>query len=99
MKSADGRFDYLDLGYQSAPAGSGAMDVHRFAYRCRSYPDRWCSVNLRGRGHDLAEGSWTWDGNIDKPTLAPSINCHDCWHGFIEAGVFKTAAKTPEASQ
>lgn len=49
-----------------------------------------------------AEGKlciWGWDGNVDKPTLTPSINCiaekegrptGGCgWHGFITAGVIK----------
>lgn len=29
---------------------------------------------------------WTWDGNRDRPTFSPSINCTRCWHGFIENG-------------
>ncbi len=42
---------------------------------------------------------WGWDGNRDRPTLTPSINClaekdgkptGGCgWHGFITAGVIK----------
>jgi len=42
---------------------------------------------------------WGWDGNMDKPTITPSINCvaekdgkstGGCgWHGFITAGVIK----------
>lgn len=34
---------------------------------------------------------WKWDGNIEKPTLQPSINCVGCcgWHGYLIAGVFK----------
>lgn len=42
---------------------------------------------------------WGWDGNIDKPTLRPSINCiaekegrptGGCgWHGFITNGVMR----------
>jgi hypothetical protein len=40
---------------------------------------------------------WAWDGNRDRPTITPSINCiaekdgkatGGCgWHGFITAGV------------
>lgn len=32
---------------------------------------------------------WAWNGNLNKPTLTPSINCvGGCrWHGFITAGV------------
>jgi len=48
----------------------------------RSSPDRLCV--------------WKWDGNIDAPTISPSINCiaekdgkptGGCgWHGFIKKG-------------
>lgn len=35
--------------------------------------------------------SWHWDGNVETPTLSPSINCiGGCgWHGFLQAGVFR----------
>lgn len=35
--------------------------------------------------------SWEWDGNVEKPTLSPSIACTTpCkWHGFLKAGVFE----------
>lgn len=49
-----------------------------------------------------AEGKcnvWAWDGNRERPTITPSINCISekdgkptggCgWHGFITAGVMK----------
>lgn len=29
---------------------------------------------------------WGWDGNEEQPTLEPSINCVDRWHGFLRAG-------------
>jgi hypothetical protein len=42
---------------------------------------------------------WAWDGNLERPTLTPSINClakkdgkptGGCgWHGFITAGVIR----------
>lgn len=101
MKSADGRFEYWDMGYRPVPDDSPPEDVHRFAYRCRVGHDR-CSLNLRGRGHDIQNKSWTWDGNVDAPTLSPSINCQTdgCgWHGFIEGGVFKNTSKQPEPKQ
>ena len=38
------------------------------------------AVNTKGNG-------WSWDGNEEAPTLAPSIKCESCgWHGFIRAG-------------
>lgn len=36
---------------------------------------------------------WRWDGNEEKPTVTPSIKMlSGCmWHGFLTAGVFRTA--------
>lgn len=49
-----------------------------------------------------AEGKlciWAWDGNVERPTITPSINClaekdgkpaGGCgWHGFITNGVIR----------
>lgn len=102
MKSSDGRFEYRDNAGKPVPPGSKPEDVHRIAFQCRSEPGRWCSVNLRGRGHDIENRSWTWNGDFDKPTLSPSINCSDdhCWHGYITAGVYtKQDRRTPEPKQ
>ena len=30
--------------------------------------------------------AWGWDGNIDRPTLAPSIHTFVHWHGYLRAG-------------
>lgn len=34
--------------------------------------------------------SWEWNGNKEKPSLSPSVNClTGCqWHGWITDGVF-----------
>jgi hypothetical protein len=29
---------------------------------------------------------WHWDGNEDKPTLAPSVHHLGGWHGYVRAG-------------
>ncbi len=29
---------------------------------------------------------WDWDGDRERPTFAPSINCTGCWHGYIRGG-------------
>lgn len=38
------------------------------------------------RGGPCGPRVWGWDGNEEKPTLAPSIHAIDHWHGFLEAG-------------
>ncbi len=30
--------------------------------------------------------SWQWDGNVQKPTLQPSVNSIGNWHGWIRDG-------------
>ena len=38
------------------------------------------------------EGGWQWDGNVNLPTLAPSIQrTSGCkWHGYLRRGVFES---------
>lgn len=43
----------------------------------------------------IAKGSklehhWQWDGNREKPTLTPSINVTNGWHGFVTNGELTT---------
>lgn len=37
---------------------------------------------------DGSQQSWEWDGNLDAPTLTPSINHVGCWHGWLTSGMF-----------
>lgn len=39
---------------------------------------------------DMPDRMWAWDGNFEKPSLMPSINCTGCclWHGFLTNGQF-----------
>jgi hypothetical protein len=30
--------------------------------------------------------SWEWNGNIESPTLSPSIHLVGHWHGYVTAG-------------
>lgn len=62
-----------------------------------------CSLLLGPTMHDRPTPDglyvWQWDGNVDKPTITPSINCAvkdgkpavgGCgWHGTITDGVMK----------
>ena len=35
---------------------------------------------------------WDWDGNVDEPTLSPSILNRPCgWHGYLRKGEWVTA--------
>lgn len=43
-------------------------------------------IRLCGPTHPF----WTWDGNEDKPTLHPSLDLPGVWHGWLQAGEFKS---------
>lgn len=55
----------------------------------------------RFRSVEPSAAVWTWDGNREKPTVAPSLGLHPSheghsvgadgyhWHGFLKAGVFE----------
>jgi len=55
----------------------------------------YCIIRVREGGTGEG-GVWGWDGNLEKPTLTPSI-FHDfsnptssvAWHGFLRAGRFE----------
>jgi|SRR6267143_4507796 len=99
IKSADGRFEYLDKDGDPLPEGSGLADVGRFQFECRSSPGSHCSINIANAGYQIENRNWKLTGTLDSPTIAPSINCSECWHGFIENGVFVNTEKKKEDKQ
>jgi len=46
------------------------------------------------------EDHWLWDGNLEAPTIAPSLARRTpCkWHGFLEQGRWNWCAGTPVAA-
>lgn len=55
---------------------------------------RYCGVMIRnGEFADTGVKRWGFNGNCDKPSLTPSINCSGAagcgWHGFITNGEMK----------
>lgn len=73
-----------------------------FGFKCPRLEGRHCNyLRIRGGPADDGKGAtWQWNGNYDRPTLTPSINClsHNpqnpaekyagCgWHGFITSGM------------
>lgn len=47
----------------------------------------WTYIDLPiGREKPVPGPSWQWDGNREKPTLAPSVWAHGHWHGWIRNG-------------
>ncbi len=60
---------------------------------CRGVSDLF--VLSPGEDHPTDEHAivWRWDGNVEKPTLFPSVWMDRAcgWHGFLRGGVWESA--------
>jgi hypothetical protein len=88
VSDAKVRFDTLD--HLDAEPGN----EQTFGFNCPKW-DRRCGHLIiagktdlkrdpKGRNGGIAQ--WHWDGNRDKPTFTPSVDCGGCWHGYIRNG-------------
>jgi hypothetical protein len=88
MSDAKVKFDSLD-----------ALDVapdaeQTFSFQCPRHNRRCGELVIAGRtdlkrdpnGQNGGVAQWEWDGNRERPTFSPSINCNRCWHGYIRNG-------------
>lgn len=73
----------------------GAIDVRAFDGRvagigficpCGCGQEGWLPVEPE------AAPSWEWNGNVERPTLSPSVlQRNGCkWHGYLRAGVWES---------
>lgn len=88
MSDARVRFDSLD----ALDAAPGAEQT--FSFQCPRHNRRCGVLVIAGRtdlkrdpqGQNGGVAQWDWDGNRERPTFTPSVNCQRCWHGYIRAG-------------
>jgi hypothetical protein len=89
------------LGYEPAAPGQ----EQRFEFACPMHKGRRCGAMIIAGRTDLKRdgqnknggvAQWDWDGNREKPTFKPSVNCTGCWHGFIENGRTVDCSKQDE---
>jgi len=77
-----------------------SVDDHGVRYECLAFVCPGCqSASPHGTGlhmlpvnTTLKSPAWQWDGNLEKPTISPSIMTgrgseHQC-HSFLQGGVF-----------
>lgn len=75
------------------------VNDHGVKYDCLAFCCPGCALDDHSGLHMLAVNttehspSWTWDGNLEAPTISPSIlttwlETFRC-HSFLEAGVFR----------
>jgi hypothetical protein len=92
MADAQVKFFIIDRDSFDIEAEPGKEQL--FSFRCPKHNRRCGDLALHGRtgwkhdpqGQNGGSPHWTWDGNRDKPTFSPSINCGSCWHGYIRDG-------------
>jgi hypothetical protein len=70
----------------SGPTADGTRYIHMILPTDRER-GAYCAIPIKTGPKET--GAWAWDGNMEKPTLTPSVFHHSTpdWHGFITAGV------------
>ncbi len=88
----DSIFDVVDGDDppQGAFKFSGDAEQRYLMYICPCGCEQLRSIPLLVAGIIVGKG-WSWDGNEEAPTLAPSIRHLDrcTWHGFLQGGVWR----------
>lgn len=88
---------------ESGEAGPGTEQVVWF--KCPKRKNLDCGplvlagkTNLKRdpNGQNGGIAQWDWNGDRAAPTLTPSVNCHGCWHGYIEGGRCVSTSKQEE---
>lgn len=81
MTAANVTFETLN--YEPADPGQ----EERFGFDCPKRKRSSCEgLLIRGKGNDVPNKTWEWDGNRESATFVPSIDCKGCWHGYIRDG-------------
>lgn len=78
----------LQLGGAADQQAGSSEDPLSLSFRCPCGCGSGSSIAVTGLG-----ARWTWDGNVEKPTVKPSIALfrggQEHWHGFLTAGVWR----------
>lgn len=51
----------------------------------------WCTTVWTINHRNRLDAQWSWNGNKEKPTLAPSLHCVGMWHGWVRNGMLVEA--------
>lgn len=104
VRNAEGGV-YVREGFEATPRpgdfrfwneGMDATDqaeaVHFFEFACPR-TGKYCGAIRCALQKPAETPSWGWDGNMQAPTLRPSVNCiSGCgWHGWVTNGEFSDA--------
>jgi hypothetical protein len=97
---SDAKVKFETLEFESAEPGQ----EQRFDFNCPLHDRRCGPIVIAGRttlkrdpqGKNDGIAQWDWDGNRERPTFSPSINCGGCWHGYIRNGRCVSAGDVDE---
>lgn len=91
----EGSFEISTNGLQGRPSVVGHIE---FICPQRRHCAVFLGKQFEAKRNDQECNVWAWDGNQEKPSITPSINCikekdgkptGGCgWHGFITNGEF-----------
>lgn len=88
MPDGCGQEDLVQVGdfswryYQGEPAGIAIAMPGK-----DGQPEQnWISVSRGAPRKAPGENTWGWDGNLDAPTLQPSLLLPGHWHGYLRRG-------------
>lgn len=82
-------FRIYKVGFDPVTRVGGVTQVDAIEFRCPNGKNRQCQIQLTlGEQTDGPPRRWHWDGNVEAPTITPSIGCDQrCgWHGHITNG-------------
>lgn len=89
-----GDFQFTTLSYEPTDDPAKVCQESgkaRLEYICPTKGNLVCGGILIGHNNKPTSvaPSWSWDGNIENPTLTPSIVCGNCgYHGYLKNGKF-----------
>lgn len=82
VRAVPGAFEYTKVG-DRYPGG--------MVYCCPCGCGRTMSLMFRPVPPQFApRAAWEWDGNMDAPTLSPSVHHVGHWHGWLRNGVWES---------
>jgi hypothetical protein len=88
------RLDRDEFAWRTKAGGSGfnPQGIDAIVFWCGNGANRICEIQVTlGEVVDQPVRRWHWNGDMQAPTLTPSIGCdHRCgWHGHITAGAVR----------
>jgi hypothetical protein len=89
-----GAFTYYTVADERKKADDPTAEKRGIIYTCPCGCGRQGVLPFEPKTTDdikYKRATWTWDKNVEAPTLTPSINHVGHWHGHLTGGMFTQA--------